>query len=97
MTQLTLIGDLYQPIVYREVNIDDQQEEAAVQVLLEELAREIHSLAGVRMHRLNVCEWEVKLWMSSSGQANGSWRVTVTNMTGHTCSVHVSLIFSCLL
>ncbi|KNA10199.1 hypothetical protein SOVF_146610, partial [Spinacia oleracea] len=73
----------------REVNIDDQQEEAAVQVLLEELAREIHSLAGVRMHRLNVCEWEVKLWMSSSGQANGSWRVTVTNMTGHTCSVHV--------
>lgn len=74
---------------HREVNIDDQQEEAAVQIFLEDLAREIHSLVGVRMHRLNVCEWEVKLWISSSGQANGSWRIAVTNMTGHTCSVHV--------
>ncbi|KAL2894342.1 Acetyl-CoA carboxylase 1 [Bienertia sinuspersici] len=74
---------------YREVNIEDQQEEASVQIFLEELAREIHSFAGVRMHRLNVCEWEVKLWISSSGQANGSWRVVVTNMTGHTCSVDV--------
>ncbi|KAJ8436418.1 hypothetical protein Cgig2_013459 [Carnegiea gigantea] len=73
----------------REVNIDDQQEEAAVEMILAELAREIHGFAGVRMHRLNVCEWEVKLWVSSSGQANGSWRVVVTNMTGHTCTVHV--------
>lgn len=73
----------------REVNIDDQQEEAAVEMILSELAREIHGLAGVRMHRLNVCEWEVKLWVSSSGQANGSWRVVVTNVTGHTCTVHV--------
>lgn len=86
-----LKGELFLPIVYREVNIGDQQEEAAVQILLEELAREIHSFSGVRMHRLNVCEWEVKLWMSSSGKANGSWRIAVTNMTGHTCSVHVSL------
>uniref|UniRef100_A0A803M2A6 Acetyl-CoA carboxylase n=1 Tax=Chenopodium quinoa TaxID=63459 RepID=A0A803M2A6_CHEQI len=74
---------------HRELNIDDQHEEVAVQNLLEELAREIHSLAGVRMHRLNVCEWEVKLWISSSGQANGSWRVAVTNVTGQTCSVQV--------
>ena len=72
------------------MNIDDQQEEAAVEMILAELAREIHGFAGVRMHRLNVCEWEVKLWVSSSGQANGSWRVVVTNMTGHTCTVHVS-------
>ena len=75
------------------MNIDDQQEAASVQSYLEELAREIHSFVGVRMHRLNVCEWEVKLWISSSGQANGPWRVVVTNMTGHTCSVDVSLHF----
>ncbi|KAK9757286.1 hypothetical protein RND81_01G153500 [Saponaria officinalis] len=74
---------------YKQVDTDDQQEEATVHMILEELAREIHSLAGVRMHRLNVCEWEVKLWVSSSGQANGSWRVVVTNVTGHTCTVQV--------
>lgn len=73
------------------MHFDDQQEETAVQIYLEELAHEIHSCAGVRMHRLNVCEWEVKLWISSSGQANGSWRIVVTNVTGHTCTVHVSL------
>ncbi|GAB4839534.1 acetyl-coenzyme-A carboxylase [Ancistrocladus abbreviatus] len=74
---------------YREVNIDDAQEEASVQTILGELAHEIHHSVGVRMHRLNVCEWEVKLWVASSGQANGAWRVVVTNVTGHTCIVHV--------
>lgn len=58
---------------------------------MEEMAREIHASVGVKMHRLNVCEWEVKLWMSSSGQANGAWRVVITNVTGHTCAVHVSV------
>lgn len=77
------------PIASREVNVDDQHEEATVEMILTQLAREIHGLAGVRMHRLNVCEWEVKLWISSSGQANGSWRVVVTNVTGHTCTVDV--------
>jgi len=75
----------------REASIDDQHEEATIEMILTELAREIHGLAGVRMHRLNVCGWEVKLWISSSGLANGSWRVVVTNVTGHTCTVHVSL------
>lgn len=74
---------------HREVNIDDQHEEATVEMILTQLAHEILGLAGVRMHRLNVCEWEVKLWISSSGQANGSWRVVVTNVTGHTCTVDV--------
>uniref|UniRef100_A0A2P2K1R6 Homomeric Acetyl-CoA Carboxylase Hom-ACCase n=1 Tax=Rhizophora mucronata TaxID=61149 RepID=A0A2P2K1R6_RHIMU len=73
----------------RRVDIDGEQEEAAVEVILEELAREIHASVGVRMHRLGVCEWEVRLWMASSGQANGAWRVVVTNVTGHTCTVHV--------
>ena len=58
---------------------------------MKELAYEIHGSVGVRMHRLGVCEWEVKLWMASSGQANGAWRVVVTNVTGHTCTVHVSV------
>lgn len=62
-----------------------------VEAILEELAREIHASVGVRMHRLGVCEWEVKLWMASSGQANVAWRVVVTNVTGHTCTVHVCL------
>ena len=75
------------------MNVDYQQEEAPVQFFLEDLAHEIHSLAGVRMHKLNVCEWEVKLRISSPGKANGLWRVVVTNVTGQTCSVHVSYNF----
>lgn len=74
----------------RRVDIDDQQEEDAVEMRLEAMAREIHTSIGVRMHRLGVCEWEIKLWMASAGQANGAWRVVVANVTGHTCTVHVS-------
>ncbi|KAJ8762687.1 hypothetical protein K2173_011167 [Erythroxylum novogranatense] len=73
----------------KRVEIDADQEEAAVHSILEEQAREIHASVGVRMHRLGVCEWEVRLWMASSGQANGAWRVIVTNVTGHTCVVHI--------
>ncbi|XP_023877814.1 acetyl-CoA carboxylase 1 [Quercus suber] len=71
------------------VDIDAEQEESAVEVILKELAHEIHASVGVRMHRLGVCEWEVKLWMASPGPANGAWRVVVTNVTGHTCTVHI--------
>lgn len=69
---------------------DNGQEEAAVGKILGELTREIHKSVGVKMHRLGICEWEVKLWITSAGQANGAWRVVVTNATGHTCVVHVS-------
>ncbi|CAI0447729.1 unnamed protein product [Linum tenue] len=87
--------------ILREQNIEDLlpypkrvddsagQEEAVVEMVLEELARQIHGLAGVRMHRLGVCEWEVKLWIGAYGEANGAWRVLVTNVTGHTCTVHI--------
>lgn len=69
-----------------------------MEVILKELAHEIHASVGVRMHRLGVCEWEVKLWIASPGPVNGAWRVVVTNVTGHTCTVHVSvyIIYSCL-
>ncbi|KAK9270500.1 hypothetical protein L1049_026080 [Liquidambar formosana] len=73
----------------KRVDIDAGQEEAAVETILEELAREIHTYVGVRMHRLGVCEWEVKLWMASAGQASGAWRIVVANVTGHTCTVHI--------
>lgn len=72
----------------RRVDLDAGQEETVVEAILEELAREIHASVGVRMHRLGVCEWEVKLWIASSGQA---WRVVVTNVTGHTCTIQVCL------
>ncbi|XVE60451.1 hypothetical protein DITRI_Ditri05aG0129600 [Diplodiscus trichospermus] len=73
----------------KRVELEAGQEEAAVESILEELAQEIHAFVGVRMHKLGVCEWEVKLWMASSGQANGAWRVVVTNVTGQTYTVHV--------
>ncbi|XP_009373180.2 acetyl-CoA carboxylase 1 [Pyrus x bretschneideri] len=73
----------------KRVGLDGGQEEIVVEAILEELAREIHASVGVKMHRLGVCEWEVKLWIAASGQANVSWRVVVTNVTGHTCTVHV--------
>ncbi|KAF8411504.1 hypothetical protein HHK36_004056 [Tetracentron sinense] len=73
----------------RIIDIDAGNEEATVGMILEELAHEIHLSVGVRMHRLGVCEWEVKLWMASAGLASGAWRVVVSNVTGHTCTVHI--------
>ncbi|KAK6940126.1 Carbamoyl-phosphate synthetase large subunit-like, ATP-binding domain [Dillenia turbinata] len=73
----------------KRANIYAGKEVAAVTTILEEVALEIHASVGVRMHRLGVCEWEVKLWMASAGQASGAWRVVVTNVTGHTCAVHI--------
>nr|ASZ00210.1 acetyl-CoA carboxylase 2 [Pelargonium cotyledonis] len=87
--------------IIREQQIDDLlpypkkgdlkpgQEETAVEAILEQMACDIHASVGVKMHKLGVCEWEVKLWMASSGRANGAWRIVVTNVTGHTCTVHV--------
>lgn len=72
----------------KKVEVDAGKEEAAVETILEELVLEIHESVGVKMHRLGVCEWEVKLWMASPGPANGAWRVVVENVTGHTCIVH---------
>ncbi|KAI0495328.1 hypothetical protein KFK09_025478 [Dendrobium nobile] len=65
------------------------QEDRVVYSILEELALKVHELVGVRMHRLAVCEWEVKLFLATDGLAHGAWRIVVTNVTGHTCTVHV--------
>ncbi|XP_022141483.1 acetyl-CoA carboxylase 1-like [Momordica charantia] len=81
------IGDLVP--YHKSVILDTGEEEPDVETILSDLVREIQSFVGVRMHKLGVCEWEVKLWLASSGQANGAWRVVVTNVTGHTCTVHI--------
>ncbi|KAG8377362.1 hypothetical protein BUALT_Bualt08G0025200 [Buddleja alternifolia] len=74
---------------HKRVETLDGHEEGAVEKILDELAHEVNASVGVKMHRLGVCEWEVKLWITSEGDANGAWRVVVTNVTGHTCIVHV--------
>ncbi|CAL0305547.1 unnamed protein product [Lupinus luteus] len=73
----------------KRIDIDAAQEEITVKAILEGLAREVHTSVGVRMHRLGVVVWEIKLWMAACGQANGAWRVIVNNVTGHTCTVHI--------
>ncbi|KAL6574183.1 acetyl-coenzyme-A carboxylase [Orobanche hederae] len=73
----------------KRADVPHGHEEAAVEKILDDMAHEVNAAAAVKMHRLGVCEWEVKLWMSSEGDANGAWRVVVTNVTGHTCIVHV--------
>ncbi|KAL2467998.1 Acetyl-CoA carboxylase 1 [Forsythia ovata] len=74
---------------HKRADIPDGHEEAAVEKLLSELSREINASVGVKMHRLGVCEWEVKLWISSEGESNGAWRIVVSNVTGHTCIIHI--------
>ncbi|CAA7024293.1 unnamed protein product [Microthlaspi erraticum] len=69
-----------------EVNAEDQ--ETTVEMILDNAAREIHKSVGVRMHRLGVCEWEVRLRLVSSG-LESAWRVVVANVTGRTCTVHI--------
>ncbi|XP_052203206.1 acetyl-CoA carboxylase 1-like [Diospyros lotus] len=73
----------------KKVEIDGGREEAVVEAILEELVRDVHAYVGVKMHRLGVCEWEVKLWVASAGRATGAWRVVVQNVTGHTFNVHI--------
>ncbi|KAG2549530.1 hypothetical protein PVAP13_9KG357200 [Panicum virgatum] len=65
------------------------QEEATACTLLKHMALNLYEHVGVRMHRLSVCQWEVKLWLVCDGQASGAWRVVVTNVTGHTCTVDI--------
>ncbi|XP_009758450.1 acetyl-CoA carboxylase 1-like [Nicotiana sylvestris] len=74
---------------HKRADVNNEHKEAEVQKILEELAHEINASVGVRMHRLGVCEWEVKLWISSAGDATGAWRIVVANVTGHTCIVHI--------
>ncbi|XP_019100885.1 PREDICTED: acetyl-CoA carboxylase 1-like [Camelina sativa] len=73
----------------RRVEVNAEDEETTVEMILEEAARDIHRSVGVRMYRLGVCEWEVRLWLVSSGLASGAWRVVVANVTGRTCTVHI--------
>lgn len=77
----------------RHIDLVAGHEQNMVTMILEELAHKVHQLIGVRMHRLAVCEWEVKLWLQSAGPASGVWRIVVKNITGYTCSIHVTFYF----
>ncbi|KAM0865439.1 hypothetical protein ACQ4PT_043269 [Festuca glaucescens] len=63
------------------------QDEETACTLLKQMFMNIYDYVGVRMHRLSVSQWEVKLWLDCDGQASGAWRVVITNITGHTCTV----------
>ncbi|XP_062200626.1 acetyl-CoA carboxylase 1-like [Phragmites australis] len=65
------------------------QDEATACTLLKHMVLNIYEHVGVRMHRLSVCQWEVKLWLDCDGKASVAWRVVVTNVTGHTCTVDI--------
>ena len=54
--------------------------ESTVIQLLEDLAHKIHNRLGL---------WEIRLKVDLLGKIDGSWRVVVTNPTGHTCIVQV--------
>lgn len=74
----------------RRLDVTGGGEEAVVGKILYELALEVNAPVGPKMHRLCVCEWEVKFRISSEGDADGAWRVVVQIVTAHTCIVHVS-------
>jgi acetyl-CoA carboxylase/biotin carboxylase 1 len=57
--------------------------------VLENLAHEVYSKLGARMHRLTVAGWEIRVRLKELQTANGAWRVVVSNPTGHTCIVQV--------
>ncbi|XP_010461353.1 PREDICTED: acetyl-CoA carboxylase 1-like [Camelina sativa] len=73
----------------RRIEVNAEDEETTVEMILEEATREIHRSVGVKMHKLGVREWEVRLWLGSSGLANGAWRVVVANVTGRTCTINI--------
>ncbi|KAA0045996.1 acetyl-CoA carboxylase 1-like [Cucumis melo var. makuwa] len=84
------IGDLVP--YHKRAIFDTEEKEAAVETILGELAREIQSFVGVRMHKLGVCEWEVKLWLDSSGQENGAWSDWRTVLLDNLCDRLVNCI-----
>jgi hypothetical protein len=93
---LVIIG-IYLVCASHCVRMTDEvcQDEETACTLLKHMVMNIYEHVGVRMHRLSVCQWEVKLWLDCDGQANGAWRVVITNITGHTCTVDVSYLSYC--
>ncbi|KAG0579665.1 hypothetical protein KC19_4G115000 [Ceratodon purpureus] len=81
------LDDLTQ--AYRKENGTTMNEVEKVVNVLENLAHEIYSKLGARMHRLAVAGWEIRVRLKELQAANGAWRVVVSNPTGHTCTVQV--------
>uniref|UniRef100_A0A0E0EX18 Uncharacterized protein n=1 Tax=Oryza meridionalis TaxID=40149 RepID=A0A0E0EX18_9ORYZ len=80
---------LYNLIPFSGMMDDIGQDELTASTILKNMVLNIHKHVGVRMHRLYVCQWEVKLWLHCDGQASGAWRVVVTNVTNHTCTIDI--------
>ncbi|XP_015697314.2 acetyl-CoA carboxylase 1 [Oryza brachyantha] len=86
---LLRVQQLFDLIPFSRAMDEVGQDEATACALLKNMVLNIYEHVGVRMHRLSVCQWEVKLWLDCDGQASGAWRVVVTNVTGHTCTVDI--------
>lgn len=80
---------LHELIPFSRMTGKIDKDEGTVCTLLKHMVLNLYEHVGVRMHRLSVCQWEVKLWLVCDGQASGAWRVVVTNVTGHTCTIDI--------
>lgn len=77
----------------RKENGSTTNEVEKVVHVLENLAHEVYSKLGARMHRLAIAGWEIRVRLKELQAANGAWRVVVSNPTGHTCTVQVRSLF----
>lgn len=84
------IRDLCDHSTIKDLRSKELGENTVVQIL-EDLALRVHGRLGLRMHRLAVASWELRVKVDFLGQVGGSWRVVVTNPTSHTCIVQVYL------
>ncbi|OQU91942.1 hypothetical protein SORBI_3001G262400 [Sorghum bicolor] len=78
---------LHELIPFSRMTEEIDQDEGTACTLLKHMVLNLYEHVGGRTHRLSVCQWEVKLWLVCDGQASGAWRVVVTNVTGHTCTI----------
>ncbi|MCO5565015.1 hypothetical protein L7F22_018685 [Adiantum nelumboides] len=84
------IRDLCDHSTTKELRDKELGEDTVVKIL-EDLAHRVHSRLGLRMHRLAVASWELRVKVDLLAQITGAWRVVVTNPTGHTCIVEIYL------
>eukprot|EP00250_Pteridium_aquilinum_P007836 c17476_g1_i1 orf=321-7031(+) len=82
------IRDLCDHSTTKDLRNKELGENNVVQIL-EDLAHRVHGRLGLRMHRLAVASWELRVKVDLLGQICGAWRVVVTNPTSHTCIVQV--------
>ncbi|KAH7276946.1 hypothetical protein KP509_39G027900 [Ceratopteris richardii] len=82
------IRDLCDHSTIKELRNQQLGEDTVVHIL-EDLALRVHGRLGLRMHRLAVASWEIRVKVDLLGQITGSWRLMVTNPTSHTCIIKI--------